>query len=309
MSSANVYLGAWPVVEALAGGAQIVLCGRITDTALALAPLAFEHGWGREEWDLLAAGTIAGHILECGAQCTGGNFSRWWEVPELWDAGWPVVESSGDGSFVVTKQPGTGGMVTVETVAEQLLYEMGDPQAYVTPDVTADFTTIRLAQEGADRVRVSGIRGRPNTPFLKVSASYLGGYKATGQLTVSGPRAVEKARLCADVVWRRLERAGVTFDPAQRVAELVGAGACLPGILPAPDEPPEVVLRLGVRDVDRAKVERFGMELAPLVTAGPPGVTGFAGGRPKPQEVVAYWPALVAREAVEPAVEVSVETV
>jgi hypothetical protein len=194
-------------------------------------------------------------------------------------------------------------------VSEQLMYEMGDPAAYITPDVTADFTSIRLAQEGPHRVRVSGVRGRPNTPFLKVSASYLGGWKATGQLTVCGPRAVEKARLCADVVWKRLGRAGVTFDEPQRVEELVGAGACLPGILSPPADPPEVVLRLGVRDADRAKVERFGMELAPLVTAGPPGVTGFAGGRPKPQEVVAYWPALLAREAVEPAVRVSVEAV
>ncbi|HET9766879.1 MAG TPA: acyclic terpene utilization AtuA family protein [Thermoanaerobaculia bacterium] len=306
VTSANAYLGAWPVVEALRQGAQIVLCGRVTDTALALAPMAFEHGWGQQDWDLLAAGTVAGHIIECGPQCTGGNFSRWWEVPELWDVGAPIVESHGDGSFTVTKHDGTGGMVTVETVAEQLCYEMGDPTAYITPDVVADFTSIQLEQEGTDRVRVSGIRGRPSTPFLKISASHLGGYKASGQLTLSGPRAVDKARLCAEVVWKRLERAGVTFAEDQREVELVGVSACLPGILPAPDEPPEVVLRLGVRDGDRAKVERFGMELAPLVTAGPPGVTGFAGGRPKPQEVVAYWPALVAREAVEPGIRVTV---
>jgi hypothetical protein len=309
MTSANAYLGAWPVVAALEQGAQIVLCGRVTDTALALAPMAFEHGWGRQDWDLLAAGTVAGHIIECGAQCTGGNFSRWWEVPDLWDAGWPIVESAGDGSFVVTKHEGTGGMVTVDTVAEQLMYEMGDPTAYITPDVVADFTSIRLEQEGPDRVRVSGIRGRPSTPFLKVSASYLGGYKASGQLTVSGPLAVEKARLCAETVWKRLERAGVTFAAEQRDEELVGVDACLPGILAAPAEPPEVLLRLGVRDEDPARVERFGMELAPLVTAGPPGVTGFAGGRPKPQEVVAYWPALVAREVVEEGIRVTVEGV
>ena len=309
MTSANAYLGAWPVVAALEQGAQIVLCGRVTDTALALAPMAFEHGWGREDWDLLAAGTVAGHIIECGAQCTGGNFSRWWEVPDLWDVGSPIVESPGDGSFVVTKHDGTGGMVTVDTVAEQLMYEMGDPTGYVGPDVVADFTSIRLEQEGRDRVRVSGIRGKPSTPFLKLSASYLGGYKASGQLTVSGPLAVEKARLCAETVWKRLERAGVTFAAEQRDEELVGVGACLPGILAAPVEPPEVLLRLGVRDEDPARVERFGMELAPLVTAGPPGVTGFAGGRPKPQEVVAYWPALVAREVVEDGIRVTVEGV
>ncbi|HYO15146.1 MAG TPA: acyclic terpene utilization AtuA family protein [Thermoanaerobaculia bacterium] len=307
--SANAYLGAWPVVEALGQGAHIVLCGRITDTALALAPLIHEFGWGREDWDHLAAGTIAGHIIECGAQCTGGNFSRWWEVPDLWNVGYPMIEAREDGTFVVTKHEGTGGMVTVDTVAEQLVYEMGDPEGYITPDVTADFTSIRLRQDGKDRVEVSGIQGRPNTPFLKISGSYLAGYKASGQITISGPRAVEKAKLAAEIVWKRLERAGVTFRPEDREEELLGTGACLPGIFPVPEEIPEVVLRLGVRDTDSARVERFGKEIAPLVTAGPPGVTGFAGGRPKPQEIVAYWPALLAREEVESRLEVTVEEV
>lgn len=307
VSSANAYLGAWPVVEALGQDADLVLCGRITDTALALAPMAHEFGWDRDDWDRLAAGTIAGHILECGAQATGGNFSRWWEVPDLWNVGYPIVEAAPDGSFVVTKHPDTGGMVTVDTLAEQLVYEMGDPTAYITPDVTADFTSARLDQVSGDRVAVTGIRGEPNTPYLKISASYLAGYKASGQLTVSGPRAVEKARLAAEVVWKRLQRAGVTFPEEDRQEEYLGTGVCLPGILPAPADPPEVVLRLGVRGRDREAVERFGKELAPLVTAGPPGVTGFAGGRPKPQAIVAYWPALLAREAVEKRIRVSVE--
>ncbi|HKI05045.1 MAG TPA: acyclic terpene utilization AtuA family protein [Thermoanaerobaculia bacterium] len=307
--SANAYLGARPVVEALDQGAHIVLCGRITDTALALAPMIHEFGWSPEDWNLMAAGTIAGHIIECGAQCTGGNFSRWWEVPDLWNAGYPIVEAREDGTFVVTKHEGTGGMVTVDTVSEQLVYEMGDPSGYLTPDVTADFTSIRVRQDGKDRVEVSGIEGRANTPFLKVSASYLAGYKASGQITISGPRAVEKAELAADIVWKRLERAGVVFAPEERETELLGTGACLPGIFATPDELPEVVLRLGVRHPDSAKVERFGKEIAPLVTAGPPGVTGFAGGRPKPQEIVAYWPALLAREEVESRIEVTVEEV
>lgn len=307
--SANAYLGARPVVEALEQGALIVLCGRITDTALALAPMIHEFGWGSEDWDRIAAGTIAGHIIECGAQCTGGNFSRWWEVPDLWNVGYPVVEAREDGTFTVTKHEGTGGMVTVDTVAEQLLYEMSNPTGYITPDGTADFTSIRLKQEGKDRVGVSGIRGGPRTPFLKVSASYLAGYKASGQITISGPRAVEKANLAAEMVWKRLERADFAFAPENREVELLGTGACLPGIFEAPAEPSEVVLRLGVRDADPARVERFGKEIAPLVTAGPPGVTGFAGGRPKPQEIVAYWPALLAREEVESRVEVTVEEV
>jgi len=309
LMSANAYLGARPVVEALSTGAHIVLCGRITDTALALAPMIHEFGWGERDWDRLAAGTIAGHIIECGAQCTGGNYSRWWEVPDLWNVGYPIVEAREDGSFVVTKHQGTGGMVTVDTVAEQLLYEMSKPSEYLTPDCVADFTSIRLHQEGPDRVGVAGIRGGPKTPFFKVSASYLAGYKTSGQVTISGPRAIAKARLAADIVWRRLERAGVTFSPENRSVELVGTGACLPGIFPAVEEPPEVVLRLGVRDADPEKVARFGVELAPLITAGPPGVTGFAGGRPKPQEVMAYWPALLAREEVESRIEVSVEEV
>ena len=307
--SANAYLGARPMVEALAQGAHIVLCGRITDTALALAPMIHEFGWSYEDWNLMAAGTIAGHIIECGAQCTGGNFSRWWEVPDLWNVGYPIIEAREDGTFVVTKNPGTGGMVTVDTVAEQLVYEMGDPSGYITPDVTADFTSIRLRQDGKDRVEVSGIQGRPSTPFLKVSASYLAGYKASGQITLSGPRAVDKAKLAAEIVWKRLERAGVTFPPENREEELMGTGACLPGILPVPADLPEVVLRLGVRHAESAPVERFGKEIAPLVTAGPPGVTGFAGGRPKPQEIVAYWPALLAREEVESRIEVNVEEV
>ncbi len=158
---------------------------------------------------------------------------------------------------------------------------------------------------------VSGIQGSPRTPFLKVSGSYLAGYKAAGQITVSGPRAADKARLAADIVWKRLERAGVAFDPENRSTELLGTGACLPGLFPARPEDgpelPEVVLRLGVRDADPKKVERFGQEIAPLITAGPPGVTGFAGGRPKAQEIVAYWPALLAREEVESRVVVTVE--
>jgi len=309
VTSANAYLGARPVAEALAGGARIVVCGRVTDTALALGPLVHEFGWAADDWDRLAAGTIAGHILECGAQASGGNFTRFWEVPDLWNVGYPIAEVSEDGSFVVTKHAGTGGMVTVDTVSEQLVYEMGDPGAYITPDVTADFTSIRLEQQGEDRGRVSGIRGRPATPFLKISASYLDGYKASGQVTVSGPRALEKARLAAEIVWKRLERGGVSFAPESRCEEYLGVSSCLPGILAAPEAPPEVVLRLSVRDADRGRVERFGKEIAPLVTAGPPGVTGFSGGRPKPQEVVAYWPALLDRREVEPRLEVSVEEI
>lgn len=307
--SANVYLGALPVARALDLGADIVIAGRITDTSLALGPLVHEFGWQADDWDRLASGVIAGHILECGAQATGGNFTRWWEVPELWDVGYPVVECSPDGSFVVTKHVGTGGLVSVDTVAEQLVYEMGRPEGYITPDVVADFTSARLTPDGDDRVRVDSVRGAPATSTYKVSATYHDGYKVTGQLTVSGPRAVEKANLCADMVWKRLLRAGIAVPPEDRVVELVGAGACLPGILGLDCEPPEVVLRLGMRSRDRRKTARFAQELAPLITSGPPGVTGFAGGRPPSQEIVAYWPALLDKGVVDPRVRVTVEEV
>lgn len=303
--SANVYLPTQCMVEALDTGADIVLTGRCTDPGLTLAPLMHTFKWSWEDWDRLAAGTVAGHILECGAQATGGNFSRWWEVPELWKVGYPIAEVGEDGAFIVTKPEGSGGMVTVDTVSEQLVYEMGDPHHYITPDCVADFTSIQLAQEGPDRVRVSSVKGQPKTPFLKVSGAYLKGYKATGQLTLSGPRALEKARLCADIVWKRLEAAGCVYEHTD--AEYLGSSVVHAGIAPEVADPAEVVLRLSVKDSSRKKVERFGREIAPLVTAGPAGVTGFAGGRPKAAEIVAYWPALIPREEIS--WQVSIEEV
>ena len=294
--SANVYMSSFPIAEALSGGAQIVVTGRSTDPGLAVGPLIHEFGWGRADWDRLAAGTVAGHILECGAQCTGGNFSRWWEV-EGWDQiGYPIAEARADGSLVITKHEGTGGLVTVDTIAEQLVYEMGDPARYITPDVIADFSSIRLQQAGRDRVVVSGMKGSPATGTYKVSISYLDGYAATGQLTIAGPDSRQKARLAAEVVWSRLKRAGITFE--ETLAEVVGEGVCHGAAAPDVGDPPEVVLRLGVRDHDAKKVDRFGKEIAPLVTSGPPGITGFAGGRPRRREVVAFWPALIPKDLV-----------
>jgi hypothetical protein len=300
--SANVYISSFPGAEALRQGADIVVSGRSTDPGLVLAPLIAEYGWKPDAWDLLAAGTIAGHILECGAQCTGGNYSRWWEVSGWDHLGYPIAEVAPDGTFVVTKHEGTGGLVTVDTVAEQLVYEMGEPSRYLTPDCIADFTSIKLEQAGPDRVRVFGIKGGPATDTYKVSISYLEGYKAVGQLTVSGPDAEAKAKICADAIWGRLKRAGVTFE--QTLTELVGVDACHGPMTRDGAAPGEIVLRVGVKDRVKAKVDRFGKELAPLVTTGPPGVTGFAGGRPKATEVLGYWPALIPKHLVEPKVVV-----
>ncbi len=298
--SANVYMPTGGVVDALNQGAQIVITGRGTDPGLVLGPIMHEFGW--DSWDKLAAGTVAGHILECGAQCTGGNFTRWEEVEDMTNIGYPIAEVSEDGTIVITKHEGTGGMVTVDTVSEQLLYEMGDPVNYITPDCVADFSTIQLEQAGKDRVKVFGIKGKQDTPFYKVSISYLNGFKAFGQLTISGPDAYAKAQKCAEVLWGRLKAAGCDYD--ETVTEYLGVGVCHEGIVPPAVNAPEVVLRVGVKDADRKKVDRFGKEIAPLVTSGPPGVTGFAGGRPKPQDIVAYWPALIKKEMIDVSVNV-----
>jgi hypothetical protein len=293
IQSANAYLGAWPMVEALNKGARIVITGRATDTGLSLAPMIHEFGWANDDWNKLAAGTIAGHIIECGAQCSGGNCQYdWRNVPHLADVGFPIAEASPDGTFIITKHEGTGGWVNIPSVKEQLVYEMGDPHEYITPDVVADFTTIRLEDAGHDRVRVFGIQGRPATEFLKVSISYSAGYKAVGTLVYSWPDAYEKAK-AADLILRtRLERLGLKFD--QILTEFVGANSTH-GALAGPPSPeaPEVQLRVGVRGEDRSAIERFTKEIAPLILTGPPGVTGFAGGRPKVEEIVAYWPALI----------------
>jgi len=301
--SANAYIGSAPIVEALERGANVVVTGRSTDTALTMAPLRYEFGWGAEDWDRLAAGIIAGHIIECGAQCSGGNcLYEWRSIPDLANVGYPIVEGSADGTFVVTKHAGTGGRVSTHTIAEQLLYEMGDPRSYITPDVVADFTTIRLEDVGPDRVRVYGIEGREATDKLKVSVAYRAGFKAVGTLVYSWPDALEKAQLADGVLRERLDRLGLKFDRV--LTEYVGASATHGPLVGTHPDLPEVQLRVGVRAQDRAAVERFTREIAPLVLNGPPSVTGFAGGRPKVEEIVAYWPALVDKRVVTTAVEV-----
>lgn len=304
VKTANVYIGAAPIVEALQQGADIVITGRATDPSIVLAPMIYEFGWSMNDMNLMAAGTIAGHIVECGAQCTGGNYIHWKEVPNMARIGYPVIEASPDGTFVVTKHDNTGGLVTVETVTSQLVYEMGDPAKYITPDCIADFTSIQLKQAGKDRVHVSGIRGSAATDTYKVSISYEDGFKIVGQLTVAGPNAIEKARLCADVVFERVAMDGVVFAEEERFVEIVGTNVCHAGIASAPAEPAEVVLRIGAKGPDAAKLDRLGLEIVPLVTSGPPGVTGFAGGRPKATEIISYWPALIKKDRVKTRVSV-----
>ena len=303
--SANAYLGAWPVVEALRGGTDIVITGRVTDTGLTLAPLIHAFDWPPDAWDLLAAGTVAGHTIECGAQCSGGNcLVNWERIPDLANVGYPIVDAAPDGTFEITKHPGTGGRIDVAGVTEQLVYEMGDPAQYITPDCVADFTTIQLEQSGRDRVRFSGIKGRPATDKLKVSVAYFYGYKAIGTLVYAWPDAYKKAQAADRILRQRLADLGLKFEAT--LTEFVGVDATHGPLARAAvplDQLPEVQLRIGVRAPDQAPVERFTREIAPLILNGPPSVTGFAGGRPKPEEIVAYWPALLDKRMVEPCVE------
>jgi hypothetical protein len=297
--SANAYLGARPIVEALALQPHVVVTGRASDAALTYAPMVHEFGWLWNDWDRLAAGVVAGHINECGAQSTGGNsMADWWTIPDLAQVGFPIIEAEPDGDFVVTKHQGSGGRVDRRTVTEQLVYEVGDPARYITPHVVADFTSLRLADDGPDRVRVTGVKGGHAPDHLKVSIAYTNGWKAVGTLLYTWPDAAAKARAAARVLRERLDRLGLRFDAIR--TELVGWDAAhghLVGEPPA--DLPEVQLRVAVRSLDPAPVERFTREMVPLVLTGPPSATGYAGARAKVQEIMAYWPALIPRGIVE----------
>ncbi len=301
--SANVYFGCEPVVEALGQGADIVVTGRVTDTGLTLAPMVHEFGWSMDDYDKIAAGTIAGHIIECGAQVSGGNFTDWERVEDFINIGFPIIEARPDGSFYVTKHEGSGGLVSEMTVKEQLLYEIGDPSEYITPDVIADFTSVRLEQEGENRVRVHGISGRPETDTYKISASYRDGYKLSSTLVYSWPDALKKAVKAGEILQGRADALGLRYEEFR--TEYVGVNGCsekkiTPELME--EEHEEIQLRVALSGESKEDLDRFGKEVAPLILTGPSGVTGFAGGRPKASEIVAFWPALLSKEAVEPRV-------
>ncbi len=342
VQSANVYLGASALVEALGKGANVIVGGRLTDTGLTLAPLMHEFGWSFDDWDKVSAGTIAGHIIECGAQSSGGNCQYDWQtIPDMANIGFPIIEASPNGEFVVTKHDGTGGRVNIQSVKEQLLYEMGDPHEYITPDVVANFASIQLADGGENRVKVFGITGHPKTDFYKVSIAYSDGYKSVGTLVYSWPDAYEKAQAGDKILRERLDRLGLKFDLI--LTEYVGVNATHGHLawnadtlvrngrnaatndsdhvtqkanlsdeasliadksVRVPSDIPEVQFRIGVRGQNKADVERFTKEIAPLILTGPPSVTGFAGGRPKVEEIMAYFPALIPKSLIETKVEI-----
>lgn len=302
--SANVYFGAMPIVEALRKGADIVITGRTTDTGLTLAPMIYEFGWDEKNYNLMSAGTIAGHILECGGQASGGNFlGDWQSVPDLANIGFPIAEAFPNGEVIITKHETLGGKVSFETVSEQLVYEIGDPKKYITPDCVADFTSIKLEEVAPNRVKVFGITGTHATDTYKVSCSYASGFSSVGTLTYSYPQALTKAKAADKILRARLEKLNLKFDEIR--TEFVGYNACHGPLAEEIDEDKinEIVLRVAVRGSDYESIERFGKEIAPLILTGPPSVTGFAGGRPKPSEVVAYWPALIPKNLVQPKVK------
>lgn len=302
--SANVYFGAQPIVEALRQGAQIVITGRTTDTGLTLAPMVYEFDWKWDDWNKIAAGTVAGHILECGGQASGGNYTGDWKsVPDLANIGFPIAEAYPDGRFVITKHENTGGLVSSATVKEQLLYEIGNPKNYITPDCIADFTSIHLKDIDPNKVEVTGIHGNPATDSYKVSMAYFDGYTAFSTLTYAWPDALEKAKRADEILRTRLSNLGLQFEEIR--TEFLGYNSCFGPLATNAELLNEVVMRIGVRGKDKNAMERFSREIAPLILTGPPSVTGFAAGRPKPSEVIAYWPALIPKTAVTPKVEVS----
>lgn len=300
LQTANAYLGAAPIAEALRAGADLVVTGRVADPSLTVGPCLAHFDWQRTDYDAIAGATIAGHLLECGTQVTGGFSTDWLALPDHTDLGFPIAEVSPDGSCVITKPPRTGGAVTRNTVREQLLYEIGDPAAYLSPDATVSLFNLQLTLLAPDRLRVSGAAGRPPPPTLKISATYRDGYKAHGQLTVFGHDAAKKAHAVGESLLVRLATRGVTFR--ETLIECLGANASISHITPPPPNLLETVLRLSVAADDRAPVERFAKEIAPLVTCGPQGVTGYATGRPKVFPIFGYWPTLIPRDQVHPTV-------
>ncbi|MGM0589517.1 MAG: acyclic terpene utilization AtuA family protein [Bacteroidota bacterium] len=303
--SANVYLGCRPVVKALENGADIVITGRVTDTGLTLGPMAYEFGWDFDDYDKMAAGTIAGHIIECGAQVSGGNFTDWYAVDDFTEIGFPIIEATPNGDFYVTKHENTGGLINEMTVKEQLLYEIGDPHEYITPDCIADFTSIQLEEVEENKVKIYGIQGRPETDTYKISASYIDGYKLSSTLVYSWPYALRKAKKGGEILQQRAQRLGLEID--QFRVEYVGYNGCDEQPLDEDDlnnDYSEIEMRISAMSHNKDDLNRFGKEVAPLILTGPSGVTGFAGGRPKASEIVAYWPALLDKQACEPNVEI-----
>ena len=291
--TANAYLGCEGIVQALAAGADIVITGRVADPSMVVAPCVFAFDWDRNDWDRLAGATVAGHLLECGTHVTGGISTDWLDVPDPAHLGFPIAEISSDGSCIITKSDLSGGCVTPETVKEQLIYEIGDPQQYLSPDCVVSFLGLDVKSIGINRVRVRGAQGSARPSTLKVSATVRDGFRAAGTLTVFGPQSVIKARRCGEMVLQRLNEAGFTFRDS--IVECLGNAESVPvsNLTSYCDNLFETVLRISVESESKAAVSQFTREMMPLITAGPQGTTGYAEGRPRVHGVFRYWPCLI----------------
>ena len=306
---AAAYLGARPIVDALDQGADIVITGRCADAALFLAPLVHEHGWAWDDWDRLAAGTLVGHLLECSGQTAGGNLSRdWWTVPHPWDLPYPIAEVDADGVAVISKPKASGGRVSFDTVRHQLLYEVHDPQRYLSPDVVADFTSATFHDEGDDRVRISGVRGTPATDTYKTLLAHHVGWAGEARVAFSWPEAREKATAAAAIFAQRVASSGLSVD--EWCVELWGVDALGGPTVPATDaEPAEVVARVAWRCADQLTAGLVGREMVPLTLGAPPaGMTGMGRGAARPTELLGIWPTLVEKSLVDDHVVVALET-
>ena len=296
--SSHVYFGAQPVVECLQKGADIVITGRVTDTGLTLAPMIYTFGWSYRDYHRLAQGIVAGHILECGGQATGGNFTDWHAVPDLDRIGFPIAEVYDNGKVVITKHDELGGMVNIPTVSEQLVYEIGDPTQYITPEVVVDFTSIKLNEDGKNRVGVSNVRGLPATPYYKVAINYKAGYRLLTELTYYGCGALYKATSAAEILCNRIKRKGFLYSDIH--ISYIGYNGC--NLYPVGNNSSdykkynEIVMRVCFKGENYDHLVSIGKEIAPLILTGPSASTGFAGGRPKPTEIIGYWPCLISKK-------------
>ena len=301
--TANAYLGCDGIVQALAAGADIVITGRVADPSMVVAPCVYEFGWKNDDWNELAGATVAGHLLECGTHATGGISTDWLDVPDPVHLGFPIAEIHRDGCCTITKSELSGGCVTPATIKEQLIYEIGNPGNYLSPDCAVSFLSLEVESIGVNRVRVSGAIGSPRPETLKVSATYRDGYRAAGMLTFFGPQSVVKARCCGDMVLQRLREAGVVFRDS--IVECLGNAESVPiaNLTQAGPSLYETVLRIAVESDMKSDVERFSRELMPLITAGPQGTTGYAEGRPRVHGVIRYWPCLIDTKLARPTLE------
>lgn len=304
--TANAYIGAKPIVDLLKQGCSIVITGRAADPSLTVAPCMAHHSWSPDDYNLIAQATIAGHLIECGTQVTGGVTTDWLEnfssVDEAARLSFPYVEMSQNGDFVITKPQQGSGRVDQRTVKEQLLYELGDPCKYLSPDATVSIEELQLKVIGKDRVQISGAKGRPPPNSYKVSATFRDGYKAEATLAIFGPQAKRKAQLCGEIILKRVEQAG--FKLERSLIECIGAGNIAKNVVSFVEPSFECLLRIAAADPRKEALECFAREIAPLITSGPQGITGYTSGRPPIRQVFGFWPCLIGRHLINPQIQV-----